>query len=203
MQSATGLVMAEMWQHYRVCANGLAMRRSPEPSSSSSTPSPSVAPSSPPSRLSSPPRTLHAGRTVGSSSVLSSPPPSVLSVSASDTDVAREHAEASDADDAWCASFWTGCMWGVLGPSPPYASTAPIARRGAAMVGTGRSEGPVRGGEFPWAWKMSRRAYTCISSGEIIRRKSLRRRNCSSSWLSSCWGRPPTCTFAISKNWMW
>lgn len=160
--------------------NGLAMRKSPEPSSSSSR-SPSVAASSPSSRLSSPPRTLHAGRTVGSSSVLSSPPPSVLSVSASDADVAREHAEASEADDAWWTSFWTGRMCGVLGPSPPYASIAPIARRGAEIVGTGRSEGRVRAGEFPWAWKMSRRAYTCISSGEIIRRKSLRRRKCSSS----------------------
>lgn len=149
------------WRHYRVCVNGLDMRRSPEPSlsSSKSAPSPSAAPSSRSSRRSSPPHTLHAGRTVGSSSVLSSsPPPSVLSVSASDAVVAREQADASDVDDAWCVSFCTGRICGVLGPSPPYASIAPIARRGDAMVGTGGSDGRTRGGEFPWERKMSRRA---------------------------------------------
>ena len=47
----------------------------------------------------------HSVITAGSSSILSLPPPSVLSISASDMDVTCEHAEASEARDAGCASF--------------------------------------------------------------------------------------------------
>lgn len=49
-------------------------------------------------------------RTVDSSSILSSPPPSALYLCLQH----REYAEASKAHDAWCTSFWTGWMCGAL-----------------------------------------------------------------------------------------
>lgn len=42
----------------------------------------------------------------------------------------------------------------------------------------------------------SRRSpYRCISSAGMTKRKSFNSRNCSSSWLSSCGGRPPTLAY--------
>ena len=53
-------------------------------------------------------------------------------------------------------------------------------------------DGGARGCCWDLEKRMSCSAYRCISSGDMTRRKSLRRRNWSSSWLSSACGRPPT-----------
>lgn len=62
-------------------------------------------------------------------------------------------------------AFGQVAYYGVLGLLPPYVSTAPTARRGAEIVGTGARRSA---GELPSAWKM-----------EIIRQKPSKGRKCS------------------------
>lgn len=61
--------------------------------------------------------------------------------------------------------------------------------------GEGEGEGDAEGGGCiaeVEEKRMSCSAYRCISAGETTRPKSLRRRNCNSSWFNSVRGRPPT-----------
>jgi hypothetical protein len=61
--------------------------------------------------------------------------------------------------------------------------------------GDGDGDGDGCKGECDWVKRMSCSAYLCISSGDMTNLKSLRRRNWSSNWLSSAWGRPPTLAY--------